>query len=290
MQTGEAASDRLRAAAVDTERYVAFLLSTLPKLAATRIYPLRWPLPMRRYAVLDRALRELRWRPGIALEFGVYRGASLSHAARRCPSLMFYGFDSFTGLPADGRPDWQIDFATAATPTVPRNCRLIAGWFADTIPAFLRENREPIGLVSIDCDVYSSARTILFGLGDRLRPGAVVYFDELINYDTFLWNEMLALFEFLEASGLGIEWIAAHCRVRGLDDVFSLYEADRYPSWDADVAAGYHRPAAALLTGRNDDVTPRSPADKARIAALAAAFERFTARYEAMRPRGLGDE
>ena len=28
-----------------------------------------------------------------------------------------------------------------------------------------------------------------------------MYFDELINYDTFLWNEMLALFEFLEATG-----------------------------------------------------------------------------------------
>ena len=36
------------------------------------------------------------------------------------------------------------------------------------------------------------------------------YFDELINYDSFLWNEMLALFEFLEATGFGVEWLALH--------------------------------------------------------------------------------
>ena len=69
---------------------------------------------------------------------------------------------------------------------MPRNCRLVPGWFAETIPEFLRENWEPIGFVNIDCDIYSSARTVLFGLGERLRPGVILYFDELINYDTFL--------------------------------------------------------------------------------------------------------
>jgi hypothetical protein len=270
---------------VQADRYVAFLLSVLPNLAEKRLYPPRWPLPMRRHAVLDRALRELRRRPGIGLEFGVHRGTSLRRAARRLPRRSFYGFDSFTGLPADGRPDWQIDFSLSGLPSVPANCRLVPGWFADTIPQFLRENRESIGFVNIDCDIYSSTRTVLFGLGDRLQPGTILYFDELINYDTFLWNEMLALFEFLEATGFGVEWLAAHCRVRGLDEVFAHYERGHYPPWREDVAAGYHRPAAARLIGDKWDRRLRPEAsDARRIDALAARFEAFTARFEAMLP------
>ena len=269
---------------IHSDRYIAFLLSALPKLAATRLYRPGWPFPMRRFAVLDRALRALRPLPGIALEFGVYRGRSLRHAARKDRDRIFYGFDSFSGLPSDGRPDWQVDFATSAPPRMPANCRLIPGWFADTIPAFLREDDSAIAFVAIDCDVYSSAREVLFGLRERLRPGAVVYFDELINYDTFLWNEMLALFEFLETTGLGVEWIAAHCRVRNIPEVFECYEAEWYPPWRADVAAGYHRPAAAILTASNNDLALlQSPAEAARIAALAASFERFSERYHAMR-------
>ena len=267
------------------DRYVAFLLSALPELAEKRLYSPRWKLPVRRYAVLDRALRELRSCPGIGLEFGVYRGTSLRRAARRYPDRSFYGFDSFSGLPADGRADWQIDFGLSGLPAVPRNCRLVPGWFAETVPEFLRENREPIGFVNIDCDIYSSARTVLFGLGERLQPGAILNFDELINYDTFLWNEMLALFEFLEATGYGVEWLAAHCRVRGLDEVFALYDSGHYPPWREDVAAGYHRPAALRLTGERWDRRLRAEAtDARRVNVLAGKFEAFTARFEAMRP------
>jgi hypothetical protein len=276
------------AAVIRSDRYIAFLQSTLPKLAETRLYRPGWPFPMRRFAVLDRALRVVRPLPGIALEFGVYRGRSLRHAARRQRARKFYGFDSFQGLPPDGRPDWQIDFATAVLPKVPANCRLIPGWFADTVPAFLREDESGIAFVGIDCDVYSSAREVLFGLGERLRPGTILYFDELINYDTFLWNEMLALFEFLEATGMGVDWIGAHCRVRTVPEVFELYEAGGYPPWRADVAAGYHRPAAAILTAGNGDLgLLKSPAQAARVAALAAAFDRFTERYHAMRVQAV---
>ncbi len=281
LRTSKASS----AAVISSDRYIAFLLSTLPKLAEKRLYSPGWPLPMRRFAVLDRALRELRTLPGIALEFGVYRGRSLRHAARQQRSRKFYGFDSFRGLPQDGRPDWQLDFATDMPPSMPANCRLIPGWFADTIPAFLREDSSRIAFVSIDCDVYSSAREVLFGLGERLRPGTILYFDELINYDVFLWNEMLALFEFLEATGLGVAWIAAHCRVRDIREVFEHYEAGRYPPWREDVAAGYHRPAAAILTAGNSDLgLLQRPAEAARIAALAATFDRWSEQYRAMTP------
>ena len=98
-------------------------------------------------------------------------------------------------------------------------------------------------------------------------------------------GEMLALFEFLEATGLGIEWLAAHCRIRGVDEVLSYFEAGHYPSWGDDVAAGYHRPAAAVLTAHSADLgLPRSSGSAARVSSLAAKFEHFSAQYEAMRP------
>jgi len=273
----------MRFPSISTERYIAFLLSTLPKLAQQRLYSPRWPFPMRQYAVLDRALREARGRHGVALEFGVFRGWSLSHSARKDRQRVFYGFDSFQGLPADGRPDWQIDFALPELPKVPTNCRLMPGWFNDTIPAFLAEHRDPIAFVNIDCDLYSSTRDVLFGLGDRLRPGVVFYFDELVNYDSFLWNEMLALFEFLEATGFGIEWLALHCRLRGVEGVFRHYDADDYPHWRRDFTAGYRLPAAAILTQRNDDLgLLEDRTEIGRVKALAAKFERFTEKYQSL--------
>lgn len=238
---------------------------------------------MRKFAVLDRALREMRGRPGVGLEFGVFRGESLRRSARKQPQRRFYGFDSFEGLPNDGRPDWRIDFALKALPDVPRNCRLLPGWFTETVPAFAAEHREPIAFVNIDCDLYSSTREVLFGLGDLLQPGTVFYFDELINYDSFLWNEMLALFEFLEATGFGVEWLALHCRLRGTEDVFAHYEADNYPHWRDDFNAGYRLPAAAVLTARNDDFALLNNRDeRARVKALSVKFEHFTTKYQSL--------
>src|SRR5260370_546029 len=160
-------SPREGADVISSDRYIAFLLSTLPKLAEKRLYSPRWPLPMRRFAVLDRALRELRTHPGIALEFGVYRGRSLRHAARQQRNRKFYGFDSFRGLPQDGRPDWQLDFATDAPRSIPANCRLIPGWFADTIPAFLREDSSRIAFVSTHCHVSTPARDAILTASNR---------------------------------------------------------------------------------------------------------------------------
>ena len=72
--------------------------------------------------------------------------------------------------------------------------------------------------------------------------------------------------------------------MRTVPEVFACYDAEWYPPWQADVAAGYHRPAAAILTVDNGDLDLlQRPAEAARIAALAAAFDGFTERYRALR-------
>src|SRR5207237_9104476 len=103
-------------------------------------------------------------------------GRSLRQSPRLQRRRTFYAFDSFQGFPPDGRPDSQIDFTTGLPPRMPANCRLVPGWFADTIPVYLREDTSDIAFLGIDCDVYSSTREVLFGLGERLRRGTVLYF------------------------------------------------------------------------------------------------------------------
>lgn len=160
------------------------------------------------HAVARRMTRlGMRSSDGVVLEFGVYRGRSLRKLARLFPECQLYGFDTFSGFPADGRKDWQLDFATPAPPPVPARIELIVGRFEDTLAPFLeRRGAFSLRLVHIDCDIFSAARTALSGLGERLGPGSVIVFDELLNYDEFADNELLALYLFLRERGLSFEW------------------------------------------------------------------------------------
>jgi hypothetical protein len=50
----------------------------------------------------------------------------------------------------------------------------------------------------IDCDIYSSTKTVLGLTAGRLAPGAVLVFDEFFNYVSFERHEYKAFFEFVE--------------------------------------------------------------------------------------------
>ena len=227
---------------VSFPRYAGFLLASLPQLAALP------PLKGGRHRVLDAALDAVAGRPGVGLEFGVWKGSSLRHAARRQPRRAFHGFDSLRGFPEDGRRDWRMDFSLAAAPRLPLNCTFHTGWFEESVPPFATRLDAPVALVNLDCDIYSSAWTVLAALAPHLRPGVAIHLDEALNYDTWLWNEMLALFQLTEATGLGVTWIGCGGRVRGLPETLAMLEAGRYPVWRDDVEAGYARQAACVLT------------------------------------------
>ena len=234
---------------IDVQGYLRFLEIESRRLSAVSLYPPLWPgLLTRRSAVLDFGLNRFAKRDGIGVEFGVYRGHSLRRSARRLPDRKFHGFDSFEGFPDDGRRDWRLDFSTVGLPAVPRNCRLWPGWFDATLPAFLDEISDPIGFLHIDCDIYSSTRQVLFALRDRLKPGVVIVFDELLNYETYLWNELLALYEFLEETGYGMDWLAVHQHVRRPGETMDLIESRSFPSWRSDQSRGYRQQAAGILT------------------------------------------
>jgi predicted O-methyltransferase YrrM len=148
--------------------------------------------------------------PGLALEFGVFKGTTITHLARRAPDSHFFGFDSFAGLPDHwtGARYSAVNFDRAGKkPKVPANVTLIEGWFDATLPAFLARERGPIGFIHVDCDIYASARTVLELTIPRLVPGAVIVFDEFFNYKGYELHEYKAFFEAAERFDLGYRFI-----------------------------------------------------------------------------------
>jgi tetratricopeptide (TPR) repeat protein len=146
---------------------------------------------------------------GLVLEFGVRRGTSVTHIAEAAGQPV-HGFDSFEGLPEGWGSQPQGSFTTELElPPVPGNVMLHPGWFEDTLPAFLMGQVEPVRFVNIDCDIYSSARTVLTGLADRLRRGAIVVFDEYIGNQTWREHEYKAFQEFVAENDVRYEYFAA---------------------------------------------------------------------------------
>ena len=270
-----------------SERYMAFLLANLPKLKTVALQAGTHAKP--RVFKRDVLKATLALLPpegdGVYLEFGVYQGDSMRMAGEMFPRWKLYGFDSFEGFPEDGRGDWNVDFSVGHLPEVPENCKLIKGWFDESLPRFLEEHKGiRADCVNIDCDIYSSTRTVFDNLleYDVIRPGTVVYFDELLNYETWLWNEMLALFEFLERSGFGLAWLAMCQNVYLVDDALVMLREGRYPPWPRHRKMGYRLPASCVLTDEGIDYGPlHLPHYRAKVRELAVIFDEQTRRYEA---------
>lgn len=116
-----------------------------------------------------------------ALEFGVATGQTLKIIAER---MAVTGFDSFEGLPEYWRKGFEKGMFAQAVPDVPE-AEIVVGLFEDTLSDWINNNPEKVrnlGLVHIDCDLYSSTKTILNELGGYLTPGVIVIFDEYHGY------------------------------------------------------------------------------------------------------------
>jgi predicted O-methyltransferase YrrM len=139
---------------------------------------------------------------GMALEFGVYTGSTLEVIAQVRDHGSVYGFDSFEGLPEEWRPGFPAGtFAVDDRPDVP-GAELVVGRFDDTLPGFLAGHPGPVDFLHVDCDLYSSTKTVLDHVGPRLHPGSVVVFDEYLNYPGWPEHEHKAWLEYVEQTGL----------------------------------------------------------------------------------------
>lgn len=139
----------------------------------------------------------------IVMEFGVYSGRTLTVIARHADPTIVHGFDSFEGLPETWRAGYfeKGVFNRDGVPPagLPHNSKLHIGWFDDWLPPFKRDviGDRNVTFIHVDCDLYSSTKTILDTIGSNIHD-TVLEFDELLEYDGFRDHELKALWEFLE--------------------------------------------------------------------------------------------
>ena len=126
------------------------------------------------------------------LEFGTGSGESTTIMSKeRMGTNRVYTFDSFLGLPENwgslthslihsftlslthsGRLDYGKGSFKQPKPDLPRNVVCIEGMFEDTLPKFLHSHPNiEISLIHIDCDIYSSTKTVLKHLAPLILPG-----------------------------------------------------------------------------------------------------------------------
>lgn len=159
----------------------------------------------------------------IVVECGVFQGESIRHIAGRLPDTQsIFGFDSFKGLPeAWDRGDTnqyctgKFSLEGEMPQGLPRNITLVPGWFQETLPEFAETQLAMgrwISLLHVDCDIYSSTKTVMHALAPLFREGTLIVFDELINYPGYERHELKAFYEFLmpedpDKKVWDVEWV-----------------------------------------------------------------------------------
>jgi len=156
------------------------------------------------------------------VEFGVYTGGTANFLSHNIKNNKLYLFDSFIGLPED----WKFENGKiwnrrrknsfnlkGKIPKFENNNVIIkAGWFENTIPAFVKEHKEPLGFIHIDCDIYSSTKTIFDNINELIIENTIIVFDEYYNYanehEGWKEHEYKAFQEFIEKYNRKYEYIA----------------------------------------------------------------------------------
>ena len=157
-------------------------------------------------------------------EFGCCGGNTFAHAYRESRyhghAAKLWAFDSFQGLPPatddkDLHPEWVEGTMAISIDKFHEKCAANKIPHTDytAVPGFYEQTlRDPdldgrlknIALAYIDCDLYSSTRTVLEFLMPRLKHGMIIAFD-----DYFCWSatqvsgERRAMLEFFHRNA---EW------------------------------------------------------------------------------------
>jgi len=72
----------------------------------------------------------------------------------------------------------------------------------------LKKNKQSIDFIHFDCDLYSSTKTILDLLGNRIKKDTILIFDEYLNYPTWQKHEFKAFQEFVKKRNVSYDYLA----------------------------------------------------------------------------------
>jgi Methyltransferase domain len=145
---------------------------------------------------------------GLFLEFGVAEGNTANCIAEKIGQNVLHGFDSFAGLPEfwveimDTRYEKGTFDLQGQLPKVRNNVELHVGWFDQTLPSFIGAHPQAVAFVHIDCDLYSSTKCIFDQLGDHIKPGTIIAFNEYFNYPSWQKHEHKAFQELVAECNL----------------------------------------------------------------------------------------
>ncbi len=156
--------------------------------------------------VLDYALTQAKV-DGAILEFGVFKGSTLRYIASKAKNKKVHGFDSFEGLPKAWTGSTADFSVKGKLPRVPGNVTLHQGYFDQTLPQWVSQNKGPVSFLHVDCDLYSSTKTIFDELAPRMVSGTIIVFDEYFNYPNWRQHEFKAFQEFVEANRIKYEYL-----------------------------------------------------------------------------------
>lgn len=154
-------------------------------------------------------------------EFGCCGGNTFRLAYHESRKLKFncrlWAFDSFRGLPPqsvpeDQHPKWiEGDFRTTAD-EFKQICKkgglleseytMVEGFYEESLKSpelDAKLSANSIAFAYVDCDLYSSTKTVLNFLAPRIKHGTIIAFDDYFCYSsTALAGERLACAEFLK--------------------------------------------------------------------------------------------
>lgn len=200
--------------------------SALDRLVVPYLFDLYRREGLDRQRFFYSAFKALRFNgiDGDYAEFGSWGGMTFALAygesRRHGHAAKLWAFDSFQGLPQprmseDEHPEWQggkmatnlEEFnAICAARGIPRDAyTAVPGFYEETL-AQMSPSEAPknVALAYVDCDLYSSTKTVLEYLRPRLKHGMIVAFD-----DYFCWSPSQVSGErraMLELAGMDDRW------------------------------------------------------------------------------------
>lgn len=154
---------------------------------------------------------------GLVMEFGVAEGHTINQIADFLPDRTIWGFDSFEGNPEEwnGNPIGAFKVENYRKIEYRDNVTIMPGLFETKIPNFFKfHKREKVALIHIDCDLYSSTKTVFDNLKNRFQNGSIIIFDELYGYggekESWKEHEYKAFNEFLHETQYKWECLGRH--------------------------------------------------------------------------------
>ena len=159
------------------------------------------------YISIVRAAESITLKDGDWAEFGTAKGVSLKIMYDLIPDdAHLHLFDSFEGLPEDWLDANGViflpkgKFKTTPPEWIFKKPRIVVhkGMFNDTIPTFAKEQQKPLSFIHIDCDLYSSTKTIFDNINKLIVKGTIICFDEFFSYRGWEVHEFKAFHEYID--------------------------------------------------------------------------------------------